>query len=233
MNNAVFGKTMKNIRKHRDIKLVTTDKRRNQLVSEPNYHTTKYSSENLMAIEMKIPKVKMNKPICLGMSILLFSKTLMYEFFYDYIKPKYRDREKLCFMNKLEKQMHYLINNQPDIDKIYLYANDPYEAKCQFLINKRESTGLKHSDDPKAFIGYLNEMQDVYKNIEECNIDKEREILIVFDDMIADMINSKKLNSIVTKLFIRDRKLKISVAFVTHSYIKVPKDLILNSTHIF
>ena len=99
MNNAVFGKTMENVRKHRDIKLVTTDKRRNQLASEPNYHTTKYFSENLMAIEMKKTKVKMNKPIYLGMSILDISKTLMYEFWYDYIKPKYQDRAKLCYMD--------------------------------------------------------------------------------------------------------------------------------------
>ena len=90
MNNAVFGKTMENVRKHRDIKLVTTDKRRNQLVSEPNYHTTKYFSENLIAIEMKKRKVKMNKPIYLGMSILDISKTFMYEFWYDYI-TKYQD----------------------------------------------------------------------------------------------------------------------------------------------
>ena len=80
MNNAVFGKTMENVRKHRDIKLVTTDKRRNQLASEPNYHTTKYFSENLMAIEMKKTKVKMNKPIYQGMTILDIRKTLMYEF---------------------------------------------------------------------------------------------------------------------------------------------------------
>ena len=99
MNNAVFGKTMENVRKHRDIKLVTTDKRRNQLVSEPNYHTTKYFSENLMVIEMKKTKVKMNKPIYLGMSILDIRKTLMYEFWYDYIKAKYQDRAKLCYMN--------------------------------------------------------------------------------------------------------------------------------------
>ena len=100
MNNAVFGKTMENVRKHRDIKLVTTDKRRNQLVSEPNYHTTKYFSENLMAIEMKKKtKVKMNKLIYLGMSILDISKTLMYEFWYDYIKPKYQDKAKLCYMD--------------------------------------------------------------------------------------------------------------------------------------
>ena len=85
MNNSVFGKTMENVRKHRDIKLVTTDKRRNQLVSEPNYHT-KYFSENLLAIKMKKTKVKMNKPVYLGMSILDISKNLMCEFWYDYIK---------------------------------------------------------------------------------------------------------------------------------------------------
>ena len=86
-----------------------------------------------------------------------------------------------------------LINNQPDIDKIYLYAKDPYEDKYQFLINKRESIGLKHFNDPKSFIQYLNDMHDVYKNINNYNPDKENKILIVFDDMIADMINNKKL----------------------------------------
>ena len=96
---SVFGKTMENVRKHRDIKLVTTDKRRNQLASEPNYHTTKYFSENLIAIETEKTKVKMNKPIYLGMSILDISKTLMYEFWYDYIKPKYQDKAKLCYMD--------------------------------------------------------------------------------------------------------------------------------------
>ena len=126
-----------------------------------------------------------------------------------------------------------LINNQPDIDKIYLYAKDPYEAKYQYLINKREKVGLNHYDDPKAFIEYSNDMQDVYKNIDEYNTDKERKILIVFDDMIADMINNKKLNSIVTELFIRGRKLNISLAFITQSYFKVPKDVRLNSTHFF
>ena len=80
MNNSVFGKTMENVRKHRDIKLVTTDRRRNKLVSEPNYHTSKRFSENLMLIEMKKTKVKMNKPVYLGMPILDISKTLMYKF---------------------------------------------------------------------------------------------------------------------------------------------------------
>ena len=98
-----------------------------------------------------------------------------------------------------------LISNQTDIDKIFLYAKDLYETKYQILINKRESTGLKHLNDPKDFIGYSNDMQDVYRNIKEYNLGKERKILIVFDDMIADMINNKRLNSVVTELFIRER----------------------------
>ena len=99
MNNAVFGKTVENVRKHRDIKLVTTDKKRSKLVSEPNYHTMNYISENLSIIEMKKAKVKMNKPIYLGLSILEISKLLMYEFWYDYMKPKYGDNVKLCYMD--------------------------------------------------------------------------------------------------------------------------------------
>ena len=126
-----------------------------------------------------------------------------------------------------------LINNQPDIDKIYLYAKDPYEAKYQYLINKREKVGLKHYNDSKAFIEYSNDLQDVYKNIEEYNLGKKRKVLIVFDDMIAGMINNKKLNPIVNALFIRDRKLNISIVFITKSYYKVPKEVRLNSTHFF
>ena len=99
MNNSVFGKTMENVRKHRDIKLVTTEEKRIKLVSEPNYHTTKHFSKNLLAIEMKKTKVKMNKPVYLGMSILDISKTLMYEFWYDYVKPKYKEKAKLCYMD--------------------------------------------------------------------------------------------------------------------------------------
>ena len=90
MNNSAFGKTMENVRKHRDIKLVTTDEKRNKLVSEPNYHTTKRFSENLLAIEMKKIKVKMNKPVYLGTSILDISKTLMYKLWYDYINQSMR-----------------------------------------------------------------------------------------------------------------------------------------------
>ena len=98
-----------------------------------------------------------------------------------------------------------LIYNQPDIDKIYLYAKYPYEDKYQYLINKRESVGINHLNDPKAFIEYSNDLHDVYKNIDNYNTDKENKLLIVFDDMIADMINNEKLNSIVTELFIRGK----------------------------
>ena len=126
-----------------------------------------------------------------------------------------------------------LLNNQPDIDKIYLYAKDPYEKKCQYLINKREKVGLNHFNDPKAFMEYSNDMQDVYKNIEDYYQIKKRKVLISFDDMIADMINNNKLNPIVTELFTRGRKLNISIVFITQSYFKVQKDVRLNSTHFF
>ena len=126
-----------------------------------------------------------------------------------------------------------LIDNHPDVDKICLYAKDPYKDKYQCLVKKRESIGLKYFNDPKAFIEYSNDMNDVYKNINDYNPDKENKILIVFDDMIADMINNKKLNSIITELFIRGRKLNISLVFITQSYFKVPKDVRLNTTHFF
>ena len=122
-----------------------------------------------------------------------------------------------------------LINNQPDIDKIYLYAKDPYEKKFQYLFNKREKVGLNHFNDPKAFMEYSNNMQ----NIEDYNPIKKRIILIVFDDVIADMINNNKLNPVVTELFIRGRKLDISIVFITQSYFKVPKVVRLNYIHFF
>ena len=126
-----------------------------------------------------------------------------------------------------------LINNQQDIDKIYVYAKDPYEDKYQYSINKREHVGINDLSDSKAFIEYSNDMHDVYKNIDNYNPDKENKILIVFDDMIADMINNKKLNSIVTELFIKGGKLNISLIFITQSYFKVPKDIRNNNRHLF
>ena len=112
-----------------------------------------------------------------------------------------------------------------------MYAKDPYEVKYQFLIKKRESVGINRLNDPKGFIEYFNNMHKVYENIDNYNPDKENNTLIVFDDMIAHMINDKKLNSIVTELFIRGRKLNISLIFITQSYFKVPKDVRLNTSH--
>ena len=116
------------------------------------------------------------------------------------------------------------MENQPNIDEIYLYAKDPYDSKYQYLLNKRESVGINHFSDPKAFTDYSNDMNGVYKNIDDYNPDKENKILIVFDDMIADMIHNKEINSIVTELFIRG----ISLVFITQSYFKVPKDVRLS-----
>ena len=114
MNNYVFGETMENVRKHRDIKLAAIDEKSNKLVVETNYHKTKSFSENLLVIEMKKTKLKINKLVYLGMSILDISKTLMYEFWYDYIKPKHRDRAKLCYMDA-------------DSFVIYIITEDIYE----------------------------------------------------------------------------------------------------------
>ena len=136
---------------------------------------------------------------------------------------RFRIRKKKCSIN-FNKQ-------SSDIDKIYLYAKNSYEAKYQYLVNKREKVGLHHFDDPKAFIEYSNDIQDVYKNIEEYNLGKKRQVLIVFDVMIADMINNKKLNPTLTEFFIIGRKLNISNVFITQSYFKVPKNVRLNSTH--
>ena len=112
-----------------------------------------------------------------------------------------------------------LINNQPDIDKIYLYAKDPYEVKYQYLIKKREKVGLNHYEvglnHHKAFIEYSNGIQEVYQNIEKCDLGKKRKVLTVFDIMIADLISDKKLNPVGTKLFIRGRKLNISDFYIT------------------
>ena len=110
-----------------------------------------------------------------------------------------------------------LIEKQPNIDKIYLYAKDLYEAKYQYLIKIREKVGIDHHYNPRAYIEYSNDIRDVFKNINYCNRDKGNKILIVFDDMIADMIHNKKLDSIVTELFIRGRKLNISLVFVKNS----------------
>ena len=111
MNNAVYGKTMENVRKHKIIKLVNDDTKRNKLVSEPNYHTTKWLSENLLVIEMKKTSVKMNKPIYLGLAMLSLSKIKMYEYMYNEMKPKYGNRIRLCYMDTDSFIMHIKTEN--------------------------------------------------------------------------------------------------------------------------
>ena len=146
MNNSVFGKTMDNIRKHRDIKLVTTDKKRSKLVSEPNYHAINLISEDLSIIEMKKTKVKMNIPIYLGLSILEISKILMYEFWYDYMKPKYDNNVKLCYMDTDSFIMNIKTNDfyediANDVENRFDTSN--YEVKRPLQIGKnKEVIGL-------------------------------------------------------------------------------------------
>ena len=123
-----------------------------------------------------------------------------------------------------------LIKEQKDIDKIYLYAKDLSEAKYEHLIRNRENVGIKHLNDSKAFIECSNTMNGVYENIDHYNLNRRRKILIVFD-MIADIMTNKKFQSIIKELFIRSRKLNISLAFITQSYFSVPKDVRLNSTY--
>ena len=126
-----------------------------------------------------------------------------------------------------------LINYEPDIDQIYLHAKDPYEEKNQFLIIKWDSKNLKHFNNSKVFVEYLNDMDNIYKNIVDYNQNKKRKILIVFDDIITDMHRNERLDKTVTELSIRGRKLAISLVFNTQAYLKVPNDVRLSTTHFF
>ena len=125
----------------------------------------------------------------------------------------------------------HLINNFHPTDKIYLYAKDLSEPKYDFLINKREQAGMKNLNDPHAFIEYSNDMDDGLDDINNYNKNRDKKVLIVFDDMIADIMSSKKFKAIIKELFIRCRKLNISIVFITQSYFRTPKDARLNSTH--
>ena len=122
-----------------------------------------------------------------------------------------------------------LINEQRDIDKIYLYAKDLSGSKYEYLIKK----GIKHENDSNAFIECSNTMDDIYENIDKYNPSRKRKILIIFDDMITDIMTNEKFQSIIKELFIRCRKLKISLVFIPQSYFSVPKDVTLNSAHYF
>ena len=125
----------------------------------------------------------------------------------------------------------HLINNFHPIDKIYLYAKDTDEKNYEYLINKREQAAIKNLNDPHAFIEYSSDMNDVLDDINNYNKNRDKKVLIIFDDMIADIMRSEKLQAIVKELFITCRKLNISIVFITQSYFRTPKDTRLNSTH--
>ena len=205
MNNLVFGKTMENIRKHRDIKLVTMDIKRSKLVSEPNYHTINLICEDLSIIEMKKTKVKMNKPIYLGLSILEISKVLMYEFWYDYMKPKYNNDVKLCYMDTDSFVMHIKTNDfykdiSDDVDNIFYTSS--YEVKRPLPIGKNKKViGLMEDElggeiimefialRPKTY-SYLtdnDEIDEKAKGTKKCVIKK----MIRFDDYKKCLLNNK------------------------------------------
>ena len=126
----------------------------------------------------------------------------------------------------------HLIDKFHPIDKIYLYGKDTDEEKYQYLINKREQAGIKNLNNPHAFIEYSNDMNDVLEDINNYNKNRNKKVLIIFDDMIAYIMRSEKFKAILKELFfIRCRKLNISIVFITQSYFRTPKDARLNSTH--
>ena len=179
MNNSVFGKTMENIRKHRDIKLVTINKKRNKVVSEPNYHTINYISEDLSIIEMNKTKVKMNKPIYLGLSILEISKILMYEFWYDYMKPKYGNNVKLCYMDtdsfimniKTEDFYKDIAN---DVEKRFDTSNNEVNKPLPTGKNKKVIGLMKDELGGKIIMEFITLRPKTYSYLtDDCKEDKK------------------------------------------------------------
>ena len=205
MNNSVFGKTMENIRKHRDTKLVTTDKKRSKLVSEPNYHTIYLISEDLSITEMKKTKVKMSKPIYLGSSILEVSKILMYEFWYDYMKSKYNDNVRLCYMDMDSFMMNIKTNDfykdiSDHVDNRFDTSN--YEVKRPLLMGKNKKViGLMKDElggeiitefvtlRPKTYSYLTDDSKEdkKAKGTKKCVIKK----MIKFDDYKKCLLNDK------------------------------------------
>ena len=125
----------------------------------------------------------------------------------------------------------HLINNLHPVDKIYLYAKDIHEPKYEYLINKREQAGIKNLNDPHVFIEYSDDMNDVLDDINDYNKNRDKKVLIVFDDMTADIEYNKSFKRIIKELFYRARKINVSIVFITQSYFTALKDARLNSTH--
>ena len=125
----------------------------------------------------------------------------------------------------------HLTNNLHPIDKIYLYAQDIHKPKYEYLINKREQARIKNLNDPHAFIEYSDDMDDVLDDINNYNKNTDKKVLIVFDEMIADIEYNKKFKRIIKELFYRACKINVSIVFITRLYFRALKDVRLNSTH--
>ena len=152
MNNSVFGKTMEDVRNHRDIRVITTDKRKSILASESNYHSTKYISKDLLIMEMKKTEVRMNKPVYLGQAILDISKTLMHKFWYDYIKPKYGDKARLCYMDTdsfimLVQTHDFYIDISNDVERWFDTSNFDENDNRPLEIGKSKKVIGKFKDE--------------------------------------------------------------------------------------
>ena len=207
MNNAVFGKTMENVRKHRDIKLVKSDKKRNKLVSEPNFHTMKLIDNDLAIIEMRKIKVKMNKPIYLGLSILDISKITMYEFWYNYVKIKYEDKARLCYMDTDSfvvniKTKDFYKDISQDINKRFDTSNYTFNRPLPTGINKKVIGHMKDelSGDiitefvalrPKAYLYITNDFIEMKKakGTKKCAVNK----MLRFDDYKKCLFDNGKV----------------------------------------
>ena len=207
MNNSVFGKTMENVRKQRDIKVVTTDEKRNKLVSEPDYYTTKRFSENLLAIELRKTKVKMKKPIYLGMSILDISKMLMYEFWHDYLKPKYGDKAKLCYTDTDSFIIHTITEDffediSNDVESWYDTSNYDENDKRPLPIGKNKKVIGLFKDElggrimkkfstlrPKTYSYLMDDDNEVKKSkgTKKCVIKQE----LMFENYKECLLNDK------------------------------------------
>ena len=129
--------------------------------------------------------------------------------------------------------MSLIQHQRPDVDTIYLFVKHSFESKYQLFINGREKIGIKTLKNKKPFIDYSQTLDDVYENLEDYNSTKKMRVLIVNDDMTADMESNKKLSPIITKSFLRGRKINVLIVFISQSYFKVPKTIRLNATHYF
>ena len=174
MNNTVFGKTMETVRNHTDIKLIATEARRNCLVSEPNYHPTKIFSENLIVIEMKRTRILMNKPVYLGLSILEMSKTVMHEFWYDYMKPKYGEKAKLYYMDTCSfvvyiKTEDIYVDIAKDVERRFDGSNYEFERPLPIGKNKKVIGLMKDELDGKIIKEFAALRPKTYSYLTDSN----------------------------------------------------------------